>query len=117
MDGWNGRGRTGTKNKSSQESSATSWRETDRKEKGADKLPDEGDEEDDDEDEDKAAKEEQEKRGECLRNIKKHHNAFMIAQTEAKLRIGKFEGNMYQARSTHAQGPVGQGRQDPNGAV
>ena len=115
MDGWNGRGRTGTKNKSSQESSATSWRETDRKERGADKLPDEGDEEDADADD--PEKEDQETKAECLRNIKKHHNAFMIAQTEAKLRIGKFEGNMYQARSTHAQGPVGQGRQDPNGAV
>ena len=47
-------------------------------------------------DEDRETDDEDEARKEAIRHIKKQYNAWMLSMTEAKLRIGKLEGNTYQ---------------------
>ena len=65
----------------------TSKRTTDEVTRGTDKDTDDMDPEDEQVDE---------KRKEAMRYIKKQHNAWLLAMTEAKVRLGKHDNNTYQ---------------------
>ena len=68
-------------------------------------------------DEDSETDDEDEARKEAIRHIKKQHNAWMLSMTEAKLRIGKLEGNTYQhdGRTTDGRRTTADGRTDATG--